>query len=639
MGLLDDIAVAPAKFRPTLADTLGLTDTAVEEQDFLSDSRRAVGKSEDLDRIVKLARRPLEDCSAARAEIIKTFALSGCDRIPREAQVRILVEARAANGGLCPVGVGHGKTWATMMLPWFIPSCRVAVLLIPPNMRAAFAKEWEAESRRWKLPNLAGSGTYYPGRPVLHVVPYSLLSSPKSSALLEEIGPDLIIADEAHKLKSRTSSGTIRFLKYFEAHPTTRLVPLSGTLSTRSIKDYDHLSKLALRENSPLPHEFHTVEEWSTAIDPPKKNAWSAPLGELRRLCNPGEKVREGFRRRLVDTKGVVATQESSVNCSLLMHRRDAVLPEKIHGMLVNMRGIDGAGYGKQNGTWERPDGEELVEATQVMATARQLACGFYYRWRYTKVDTVLHPGTDLPMSKREVVERWFAARKAWHRELRRKILEGAQNMDSPALCTRAAIRWFDGYRDPTDKRRKIPPFTKDGPLPTWPAKSWLLWREWHARVGHETEAVWEDEFLAKDAAEWARQHAGIVWFLSDAFGRKVAQLAGVPFYGGGTAASQEIIHETGKRSIVASIHAHGTGKNLQMFHKALFAELPAGGAQWEQTIGREHRPGQEADEVEFWAYQHSQDLEDTLDQAMEIAKYLQETFGPQKLLMASRDW
>ncbi|NVJ09626.1 hypothetical protein HUW63_30935 [Myxococcus sp. AM001] len=77
----------------------------------------------------------------------------------------------------------------------------------------------------------------------------------------------------------------------------------------------------------------------------------------------------------------------------------------------------------------------------------------------------------------------------------------------------------------------------------------------------------------------------GIVWVERPEIGQRIAKVAGVPFYGGGPEASATIIRESGRRSIVASLRAHGTGKNLTMFSRTLFVNPPADGAAWEQAI------------------------------------------------------
>ncbi len=214
-------------------------------------------------------------------------------------------------------------------------------------------------------------------------------------------------------------------------------------------------------------------------------------------------------------------------------------------------------------------------------------------------------------------------------------------------LLTKAAIRWHDGYvhiersEDGTEKKRlEIPPHTKNGPQPAWAADNWLEWRQVRDTATPETEAVWIDDFLARDCASWARAQIGIVWYEHVAFGAMVAKLAEIPQFGPGEESGRQLLAERGARSIVASIRSHGTGKNLQPFSRNLVANPPSDGATWEQLIGRTHRTGQIADEVACYVYRHVPAMIDALDKAKNLAAHIQGTFGgAQKLLLASYLW
>jgi hypothetical protein len=622
---------APAPKRISLSARFGQTEVALPLELILSENgpacRRAVQDSKDLRRIEELPRRPAllkEELATARTALESALSMPGNDRHLFDIQTWGLYEFPQANGGMGPIGVGHGKTLLDMLLPMVFtpPEGRDhvrAVLFIPPNMRAAFFKEWEAEAKRWKLPNLAGGSKFITGRPMLHVISYSEISLAKNTDLLNRIEPDLVIADEAHNLRDRKSSRTKRFLRYFADHPECRLVALSGTLTTKSLKDYAHLSEHALGNRSPLPIHWPTVEEWAGLLDPTPKSGLRTSIGAFRRLCDVGEHARQGFRRRLVETEGVVATTEGALAASLVLSEREVAVPGQVMDMLEELRGPDSADDdGDQHGTWRRPDGEELLTGIEVANAGRQMGAGLYLRWRYPRGEPI------------ELIEEWFFKRQDWNKELRKKLKTGREFMDSPLLCTNAAIRFWDGYQ------------VKDGeePLPVWHSEHWPKWREIRDRVQHETQPVWVDDFLARDAAKWATEHVGIVWSHNDAFGKRVAELAGITYYGGGAEASATIINESGKRSVVASISAHGTGKNLQKFSKMLFAQMPSGGGAMEQALGRCHRTGQEADEVVAFFYRHTKEYRNALVKATQEAAYISETMGTkQKLLYATRTW
>lgn len=625
---------------PTLVERLGRTNRVLPEGSVLASvprlGRPAVGWSRDLERICELPRRQLEATKDSAAARYWTGRLRKPDAGPCDCAKRFgfcisellniqgwaLDEACEAQGLIAPIGVGHGKTGIDLLLPHVFEPLPgrdhvVALLLIPPNLRAQLSRvdipQW---GEHFQLPNIGGGRFFTPRLPVLHVVAYSELSSPKASDLLERIAPDLIIADEAHNLRRRESARTKRFLRYFTAHPETRACFLSGTITSKTIKDYAHLSAIALRESSPVPIHWPTVEEWAGAIDASDN---PAPIGDLARLCRVGESARTGYRRRLVETAGVVATEESALGTSLIIAERRPRpdLPPDVRQQLGCVRDL-----------WQRPDGEELTDAMTRAAVARQVACGFFYRWIWPRGEP------------RELILEWLAARKEWHREVREKLKHSREFMDSPMLVTKAAIRWHDGFAhvDEQGKRHVYPPHTRHAL--TWAAEFWPRWRDVREKCEPETEAVWISDYLARDAATWATSNRGIVWYEHDAFGKAVAKLADVPLFGAGPEASAKIIEERGSRSIVASIRAHGTGKNLQQaFASQLVANPPPDGAVWEQLLGRTHRQGQPADEVTAEVYRHVDEMAEALEKARERARYIQETTGSrQKLLYATYD-
>ncbi|WP_223744888.1 helicase [Corallococcus sp. AS-1-12] len=604
MGLLQRFGVTPRPSTPQ--------DGASVAVDFSRTGRSPVGWSSDLSRILALPRRDLAtsyaaaDLEALESQLRAPPGPCSCAPRPcpsrlRRIQALALLEASRVGGLLGPIGTGHGKELTTFLMPMVMPSCRVACLFIPASLLPQFNAEWDYYGAHWRLPNLAGGRWFWPGRPVLHVITYNKLSSQEATNLLERIRPDLVILNEAHNLKDPKASRTGRFLRYFEKRPETRLVALSGTFASKSIKDYAHLSRLALREGSPLPLAHHVVEEWGTALDPGKV---VAPPGALERLCEPGEHVREGFGRRRNDTRGVVATEESALDKPLVIRPRHlGPVPAEVLAFIE----LAHAG--------ERPDGEQFQEQLQAMACARQLSAGFFHRWRY--------PRGEPP----ELVEKWFARRKAWNKEVWEELKgKRREHLDSPGLLTKAAIR-----------AHLSPPY--EGDKPVWEAETWRDWAEIHDEVQPEPEAVWVSDFLIQDAAEWARSRVGIVWVEFPELGERIARAAGVPYYGGGLAASEAILMESGRRSIVASIKAHATGKNLQQFSRNLVVTPPSDGALWEQLLARTHRPGQRAACVEVEVCLHTEDYAAAFVTARERALFIQQTDGQsQKLLSSTHD-
>lgn len=586
-----------------------------------------VGDSRDLHRILELPRRPRPtDFDALRRGLtfLKKTGPCACQarfkrRCARElldTQAWALNEIRTQRGLVGPIAVGDGKTLLDLLAAMVIPGVKSAVLLIPPSLRNQLLEvDWEFYSQHWVLPNL-GSGKWFdPSKPTLHVVAYSELSSAKNSDILDRIKPDLVIADEAHLVRNSTTARTKRFRRYFSANPQTLFCCWSGTLTTKSLKDYAHLANLALKDGSPTPLFWPTVEEWAGAIDP---SDFPSGIGELKRLCNPGEHVRDGFRRRFEETLGVVSSPATmSCGASLVFSERKTQAPPEVERALHTLYT-----------TWDRPDGEPLKTALEVHRCAKEISCGFYYRWIWPRKEP------------KEIRDKWLEVRARWNREQREELKRSKAFLDSPLLLTKAAIRWHDGYVhvDAEGRRFEIPPGSRNGPLPTWDSEVWPEWLAIRDTAAPETEGVWIDQWLAEDAARWVAEGAGrILWYEHDLFGRRVAELAGRPFFGSGADASSRIIMEDGGRGVVASIRAHGTGKNLQAFRQNLVANPPGDAAAWEQLVGRTHRQGQLADEVTVEVYRHTPPMIEALAKAKLYAQYIQDTMGgSQKLLRAT---
>jgi hypothetical protein len=365
--------------------------------------------------------------------------------------------------------------------------------------------------------------------------------------------------------------------------------------------DYQHLADWALAGGSPVPRDPAVAKDWSRCLDPSAEGK-DAPAGPLLRLCQPGEHVREAFRKRLVDTVGWVSAAESSCPTELTMEEREApALPPVIQEALDKLRAEK-----------VRPDGEELIEegdAFEVTACACELAAGFYYTWEFRRGESP------------ELVREWLGARKAFRRELRVKLEENLPGLDSPDLCARAAARAWGG-ENPEGR-------------PEWRAQCWPRWAAVKGQVKPETVPVRLSDFLVQDAAAWARAEVGIVWYESRAFGEWVAEVSGLTLHTGGRQAGKRILAEDGKRSIIASINSHGRGRDgLQyLFRRQLVTQPPSGGSRWQQLLGRLHRPGQ-GDPVHCWFYAHTDEIQNRMGIARSRARYAMETLGHEQKLL-----
>lgn len=537
-----------------------------------------VGRSMEFRRVEALPRRVLDlktvqDVTSIFAKPEGTMAL-------RPIQSAAMLEAAHMNGGFFPIGVGQGKTLLTLLMPIALDST-VTVLLVPTQLKAQLKREISTlYGKHFDLPLGA-----------ITVVAYSELSLAKHADVLDRIKPDLIIADEAHNLRHRTAARTKRFLRYMKDNPGCRFVALSGTVTSRSLNDYAHLIELALRKASPLPRGFREVQDWAGALD--VKPEYEVEPGALLRFCDGDETPRQGFRRRLVETQGVVASSEDEVGASLVIKRLSVKVPPAVLSL-----------YSEVKKSWSI-EGEEFSDILTRTRVLRQIATGFYYRWAW--------PGGEKDYE-------WLEARSNWNKAVREKLKQSREGLDSPLLLANAAERSLSN--------------TGDGPRWDQGAAVWEVWKGVKDRKPPPTEAIWVDDFLLRDLEKrgGAVDEPTIVWYEHVAVGEALATLTGWPIFDAGTDASG-----TTEKIIIASIAVQGTGKNLQHYSNNIFASLPPNGTTFQQTIARTHRPGQLADTVTAGWYAHTLETAEAMDKIRADAGYQLETTGaPQKVLYAT---
>ncbi len=621
----------------------------------------AVSFSSEMRRVLNLPRRELELDGTERAETIIDMMMErfarpyvqgrrcrcaeidperhreeGCIERLRLPQAQALREIGICGGLLGPIGVGHGKTLVDLLsalaFRQYDPGINDIVLMVPPGLAVQLEGDYAYYGQHFKMPQIVFHGIDYAntcnkmdprvpldrGAPTIHVVPYSRISRPEATSWLERVlKPQAIVADECHRLRNiKTATGARAWRYMEEVAPQTKFVGLSGSMTARRIQDYWHLAKWALRGGSPLPVNAELVDEWGTALNPSDN---PADPGRLMELCGEGEHLYDGFKRRVAETVGVVTTSTPAVDVPLtLVERKAPPIPAQVKQYLADVRGT-----GTGGDSCIRPDGEELLTALEIAECAMQIALGFYYRWIY--------PRCEFPRDE-ELVQEWRGTRRDFFKEVRRKLKNLDEHMDSPRLVMNAAERFY-GIRP------------KHKGLPEWEAKTLPAWHKIRGLVYAETEAVCFNDYIVKDVAAWALEHRGVVWYEHNAIGEWVSKLSGLPKYGGGKLAKEMMLGnpktgtrgEDGSRSIICSVSAHGTGTNgLQhRFHEALLLHVTPDPNAVEQTLGRLHRPGQN-NPVTAYFYRHTPEMKKHIDDALAAAYYVEGTgFGQQKIIRA----
>ena len=486
-------------------------------------------------------------------------------------------------GALFNVGVGKGKTLASLLIPEVFDAQR-PLLLVPPSMRGQLEDDMYEWSKHYKF-RLRYEDVVY----------YSELSRPEASDLLRRRNPDLIIADEAHLLRHATAARTKRFIRYFRNQPSTRFVAMSGTLTGSALSDYAHLSELALRQYSPLPVHDNDIAVWGSVLNAdgePDRKAWQslANLDQRSADNRDVEGMRHAFRLKFSTSAGAVSTVTASCPADIILTGEyPAVSPAVKEALRV------------VTDEYMLPNGEEIVDALSHHRALAQLSCGFYYVW-------------DWPEGEED--EEWMDARSMWWGACRQYLGRYArEGCDSPFLVE----EYVRAAKSPRDLHQAL-----------------MAWDEQRGKDPPPTKAIWIDPTPVLHAAAWAQQRErAFVWYSSRAVGDMLEALGMTVFRDGGD--KPDPVRNPVCALSIAVFHK---GRNFQPWDDQLIMEPSASAITWEQLLGRTHRQGQTSEVVRASIYQHTWPIKQSLRKAIKRAKYIQQTQGqPQKLLLARRDF
>jgi len=505
------------------------------------------------------------------------------------------------HGGLFPIGVGLGKTFIACLAGTILDS-HFALILAPASTVQQFQDQYDMLQSHFRL---------VPAK----IMSYAMLSRPDGTTPLNDIiskysaAKVVLVCDEAHRLKRLESARTKRVIRFMQANPQVAFVALSGTLTSKSLKDFSHLAAMALRNGSPVPRDHYHLNTWAECIDVdgrPGRMQWRmmhslAEWAGMPILNTRGQRrktlVRKAFQHRLRTTTGVVASKRGSIECSLNLQLIEGIpVPDKITQLMyqISELGVD-------------PAGEIITDDITAWRTTRHLAAGFYYRW-------------DWPGGIED--RKWLSARRDWNRHVRSEL----QNKSR------------EGYDSPFLVSQKVDEETLSGGHKAI-HRSWIAWQTEKLKPTPPTVSVWVSPYLINHALEWLERQTepAILWFESGAIGEALKE-KGLPVYGAGDNPPTEA-HNCGM-----SIKAHGIGKNLQKTTESqgwatqLVIEPPTGGLTWEQLLGRTHRQGSIADEVVCSVFQHLDPYTRSLTNAITEAQYIFDSSGnSQKLLFSTK--
>jgi hypothetical protein len=426
---------------------------------------------------------------------------------------------------------------------------------------------------------------HWTGHPNLQIVSYELISN--RPELLDQLAPDAIICDEAHKLKHPRSACTRRIARYLrtqaQAGVAVSFCALSGTLMSRSLLDWWHLQLWALPSHlMPLPHSWPVVQSWAAALD--EKLDMRRPIGALRQLVEGATSetnyhdVRKAFGTRLRGAPGVITADGDTVAASL-----------QIEPVAMRVPVIDQA-VAQMRRVWCTPDGVEFSEGSDLWRHARELANGFYYRWEPTP-----------PVW-------WLDPRREYNAFLRDR-LSGSRTLDTLGQVAKANV---------------------SHPL----VQAWLAVKD---KYEPTTVPVWLANDVLDRAAAWAHDTGGLVWVEHRAVGQRLEAYYKLPYFSEqGLDNRGRFIEDHSGPAVVSSL-ACIDGYNLQYkWSDNCVLNWTPQGAMREQLLGRTHREGQQADTVTCLLLMTVEEQHAGLAQAQRDALAIQEsTKQAQKLCYA----
>lgn len=494
-----------------------------------------------------------------------------------------------ADGGVLLLGCGVGKTLISFLLPVAMRS-KKTLLLLPAALVDKTKVEFDSYAANFNIT-------------LPTILSYEKLSRRTAQSFLTKHKPDLIIADEAHHLKSIDSTRTGRLGKYLVNNPGCKFVVMSGTLFNKSVADFAHLSDWALEEDSPVPNNHRDTEVFDLVL---KGEANGYQYQQFEPMMTWGNSARSAVYNRLSSAKGVVLTTDEAVPASLRLIKLIGEVPDELQqainkcfesGVMSDvLKGMDldfdvNAVNASQH-LWDDTDQFALRALGQMLS-----GCLYYWDW----------PGN-------EPDDEWLIARKEWRRTVRIIREMDIEDFDSPFIIE------SDFHKLPQDI---VDAFSK----------SYDKWQVVKHRAAPPRETVWVSDYLVNYITTWVSEQTipYIIWVDSVELGNRLRDTLNIPYYGAGATLP------TCAEACIMSIRSHGTGKNLQAWSLNLVVSAIADPSTWEQMIARTHRNGQQADEVNVYVFNHSI-FGSSFGNAYKQAKVVSETTGqPQRIVYADK--
>lgn len=477
-------------------------------------------------------------------------------RVLRAGQAVALRELHDFNSCLAASEVGSGKT-DIAFLSAVIKDARRPLFLAPAKLLGQYNKAYECTrlgktEREFKKLSLE-----WEGNPNWKYLSYEKLSRDKQSDFLDRYEPDLIVAEEAHKIKNVRSGRTKRVKRYMTAHPDTIFIPLTGSLKRRSLLECAHIVEWAMREYSPIPRTkfYGELDEWRRALDLNTREQDAVDVGVLTAFAPGGDlqAIRDAYTTYRQETPGWVTVVGSGIDCTLMLEGEQVEgYPKHVDDKFEALRE-----------SYETPDGESFVEPKQLWQFLERCSLGYWHR---------LRP---------EPPEVWKEAKRAWGSFVREILSHNKQHLDTELQVARACARG-----DIVDHGLYA---------------RWKEIRPLYNPDEHRTREWFDDTFLSW-CVKWLEKEKSPLFTPAIGLGQKLKEVTGLPYFHEGARDPKfGHIDEYKGGACIASMGAVLEGYNLQdRWNKGCLIGRFSNSSELHQLIGRFHRPGQEADDVEF---------------------------------------
>jgi hypothetical protein len=358
---------------------------------------------------------------------------------------------------------------------------------------------------------------------------YEALGTKKQADFLSEYRPDLIVADEADKLARVRKASRARRVARYMCEAPDTKF-VALTATFFKSSFLDFAHLLAWSMRDLCCFPLNDIT-WSR---------WAAVLD--RDETRPGVSLAKWHQ--WIDTcPGVIISQDTFDGELDVAHVAAApAAPKQIEGVRRHKVRPDGLEL-----FIEKKDDSLKEHGASVANVIRQLALGFYYR-----------PDPRPPKG-------WVESRLRYVRRVNARIEQG----------------WGD-------TELQIREILEAEGCPILAA-----WQKAQRAFSPSYVPEWIDDHAINYARTWGRD-GGIIWTPYHAFGRRLSECSGWPYFGqGGLSPSGESIEEYQGQTVIASVRANSTGRNLQRWCRNLIVSPPSNGRDLEQLIARTYRDGQ----------------------------------------------